>query len=112
MNKTYILKKSYEIEKLLKNKKSVGSKYYVIYYKAKETNDVHIAVSASKKLGDAVVRNYEKRVVKEILRSHLKKLKGLDMLFVIKNNSLNLKFYEKENQIKYLIKKIIGKGEN
>lgn len=112
MNKSYILKKSYEIEKLLKNKKSVGSKFYVIYYKENETKNVHIAVSASKKLGDAVVRNYEKRVVKEILRSHIEKLKGLNILFVIKNNSLDLEFKEKEKQIKYLIKKMTVKGEN
>ena len=111
MNKTYILKKSYEIENLLKNKKSVGSKFYVIYYKESNTQEVHIAVSASKKLGDAVVRNYEKRVVKEILRSNIERLKGLDILFVIKKNSLELEFNEKEKQIKYLVKKITVKGE-
>lgn len=112
MNKSYILKKSYEIENLLKNKKSVGSRFYVIYYKQNNTQHVHIAVSASKKLGDAVVRNYEKRVIKEILRSHIEKLKGFDMLFVIKSNSLDLEFCEKEKQIKYLIKKMTVKGEN
>ena len=32
MNKKYILTKSYDIEKLLQNKSSIGSKYYVIYY--------------------------------------------------------------------------------
>lgn len=111
MNKSNILKKSYEIETLLKNKESVGSKYFVIYYKKKENNDVRIAISASKKLGDAVVRNYQKRVIREILRKNLKKFEGLDLLFVIKANSLVLDYNEKENQIKYLIKKMNIKGE-
>ena len=96
MNKSNILKKSYEIEKLLKNKKSVGSKYYVIYYNYISKDDVHIAISASKKLGDAVDRNYEKRVIRELFRKHIDKIKGFNMLFVIKKNSLELSFEEKE----------------
>ncbi len=111
MNKSNILKKSYDIETLLKNKKSVGSKYFVIYYKECEIPSVRIAISASKKLGDAVVRNYQKRVIREILRKYLKRFEGLEMLFVIKQNALALSFEEKENQIKYLIKKINTKGE-
>ena len=56
MNKKYILKKSYDIEKLLKDKKSVGSKYYVIYYKFSESEIPQIAVSVSKRVGNAVTR--------------------------------------------------------
>ena len=112
MNKNNILKKSYEIERLLKNKKSVGSRYYVIYYNESFKDEVHIAVSASKKLGDAVTRNYEKRVIRELLRKHINDFKGLDMLFVIKSNSLELEFNEKEKQIKYLLKKMYTRGEN
>ena len=111
MNKSNILKKSYEIERLLKNKKSVGSKYYVIYYNENKSDEVHIAISASKKLGDAVDRNYEKRVIRELFRKQIDKLKGLDMIFVIKKNSLDLSFEEKEKQIKYLLKKIVIKGD-
>lgn len=112
MNKSNILRKSYEIEKLLMNKKSVGSRYYVIYYMEASDNEVHIAISASKKLGDAVVRNYEKRVIRELLRKHIEEFKGLDVLFVIKRNSLELDFNEKERQIKYLLKKMYTRGEN
>ena len=112
MNKNNILKKSHEIEKLLKKKKSVGSRYYVIYYIETLNKEVHIAISASKKLGDAVVRNYEKRVIRELFRKHIDELKGFDMLFVIKSNSLELSFDEKEKQIKYLLRKIYARGEN
>ena len=112
MNKSYVLKKSYDIEKLLQNKMSVGSKYYVIYYKNNVNNEVHIAISASKKIGNAVKRNYQKRMIREILRKKIKKIENLDILFVIKTNSLNLTFQEKEQQINYLLKKIKTKGEN
>ena len=112
MNKSNILRKSYEIEKLLKNRKSVGSRYYVIYYMESSSDDVHIAISASKKLGDAVERNYEKRVIRELLRKRINEFKGLDVLFVIKSNSLELDFKEKEKQIKYLLRKMYTRGEN
>ena len=74
MNKKYILKKNYEIEKLVQRKNSVGNKYYAAYFiKTKEQNP-SIAFSISKKIGNAVVRNYEKRVVKEIIRKEINKL--------------------------------------
>lgn len=107
MNRKYSLRKSYEIEKLIKLKQSVGNKFYAIYYEITNDQLPKIAYSVSRKVKTAVKRNYEKRVCKEILRKKLSKLNNLKMLIVIKEPALELSFLDKEKQILNLIEKII-----
>ena len=107
MNHKYSLKKNHEIQKLVsKPNKSVGSKYYVIYYQKAE--GTKIAVSVSKKIGKAIFRNYQKRITREILRLHFNHLQNKEMLVVVKANSLALSFSEKEREIERLLKTIEG----
>ena len=111
MNKDYILKANHEIEELLKDKNSVGSKYYAVYYK-KDAGDTKIAISVSKRLGKANVRNYQKRITKEILREMMPILEGFRMLIVVKTNSMDLSYEEKKMQLKYVLDKMISNNEN
>ncbi len=104
MNKQYILKKNHDIDSLVKFKQSVGNTYYAIYYRKSES--LQIVVSVSKKLGKAVVRNYNKRVIKEIIRKNMDQIPFVNMLIVVKKNSLNLTYLEKEVEIIKLIKRI------
>ena len=106
MKRKYSLKKNYEIEKVLKTKKSVGNKYYAIYYMPNKLTIPQIAISVSKKFGNAVKRNYQKRVVREILRKLIKSLPNYSYLIVVKKKVEELSFFEKENQLIYLLKKI------
>ena len=106
MNKKYSLKKSHDIELLIKKKQSVGNRYFVIYY---DYNDeIKIAISISKKVGKAVVRNYNKRVMREIVRSNIELFKGLACLIVIKEKSTELNYTEKCDEIIKLLNKIKG----
>lgn len=104
MNKSYSLKKNHDIEKLVKIKKSVGTKNFAIYYI--EKSDLKIAYAVSKKYGDAVERNKAKRIVREIIRTNLDKLPNVHMLIVIKPTSIVLTFSEKENEFSYMIRKM------
>lgn len=112
MKKRYSLKKQHIILKLLQNKKTVGNKNYVIYYKETK-DDLKIAISVSKKVGNAVERNYQKRVSRDIISKNIESLYGFSIVFVVKPTAVELDFKEKEKQINYLINKIINKkGEN
>lgn len=112
MNKKYVLKKNEEIGALVKSNKRVGNKYYNIYYN-ENLEGPRVAVSVSKKYGNAVKRNYEKRVTKEIMRGLLPLLPNVDVLIIIKNELKNISFLEKKNQLTYLVNKIIIKtGES
>lgn len=107
MNRKYSLKKSYEIEKLIKKKQSVGNRYYAIYFEYYNEETPKLAFSITKRFKTAVKRNYEKRVTKEIFRKLLPRLKNLKMLVVVKDQVDKLTFQEKEKQINYLIEKIL-----
>ena len=106
MNKKYSLKKSHDIEQLIKKKQSVGHRFFVIYYDYSE--EIKIAISISKKVGKAVVRNYNKRVIREIVRANLELFEGLTCLIVIKEKSTELNYTEKSVEILKLLNKIKG----
>jgi ribonuclease P protein component len=78
----------------------------VIYYDYIENKTPLIALSVSRKVGNAVERNYEKRVVREIIRPLLETIENYKMLIVIKDKSKELSYVEKEENINYLIKKM------
>ena len=107
MNKKYVLKSNQDISKLVGERKSVGNKYFVIYYKKIDSTKPKIAISISKHLGGAVERNHEKRVAREIIRkSCLFDLFHLEALFVLKGPSIELSYEEKEKQIVELVRKV------
>ena len=105
MNRKYSLRKNKDIEQLVRYRVSVGNKYYAIYY-FRHCGEAQIAFSVSKKNGNAVIRNYQKRIVKEIIRSHIDDLNGYKLLIVVKPTSKDLSFIEKKENLEYLIKKI------
>ena len=94
MNKQYRLKKSFEIEKLFKKRISVGNAYFVMYDNLSSIANTRVAISVSKKLGNAVIRNKEKRIIREIIRGNVDTIKGFDILIVEKRKALNLSFEE------------------
>lgn len=104
MNKQYSLKKNYDIQKIFSKKQSVGNGFFAIYYDFYP--DTQIAISISKKLGKAHERNYNKRVVREILRKNIALLENKHMLIVIKEKSLKLVYEQKEVEIIKLLKRI------
>ncbi|MDD4211964.1 MAG: ribonuclease P protein component [Bacilli bacterium] len=106
MNRKYSLKKTKEIDRVFHLKKSVGSKYYAIYYGPGTSSLPQIAISISKKVGNAVKRNYEKRVLREIIRPELEYLKPQHYLIIIKKAVQELSYLAKKEEMGKLIKKM------
>ena len=106
MKKNYRIKKSEDIEKILKNKSSVGNKNYIIYImKNSEAKHFRLAMSVSKKIGNAVVRNRQKRLIKQVFNQYKEEILPYDIFVIARNNSINLTYDEVKNNIGYLLKK-------
>ena len=106
MKKNYRIKKSEDIEQIIKNKKSVGNKNYIIYImKNSEANHFRVATSVSKKIGNAVVRNRQKRLINQVFNIYKDKILPFDIFVIARNNSITLTYSEVENNIVYLLNK-------
>lgn len=110
MNKQYRLKKTFEIEKLIKKRKRFGNSYFVIYYNCSSIGATRVAFSVSKKIGNAVTRNKQKRILREIIRKNIKDINNLDILIVQKIKALDLSMKQKEYELLKIINQIKRKG--
>lgn len=105
MKKEYRIKKSKEIEEVLKNKKYASNPYFNIYIK--ENNENHhfrYAISVNKKIGKAVVRNRIKRQIRSII-SQIAIKANLDVFIIVRSKVLDIDFEEMNKQILYLLRK-------
>lgn len=105
MKKEYRIKKSKEIEDVLKNKKYSANPYFSIY--SKENNENHhfrYAISVNKKIGKAVVRNRIKRQVRSII-SQIKIKDNVDVFIIVRSKVLDIDFAEMQNHILYLLRR-------
>ena len=105
MEKEYRIKQSKEIENILSLKQRVGTKNLIIYFKINEASHFRFSVSVSKKCGNAVKRNYQKRRIREIFRSLSNNILNYDVFVICKNESMNLGYQELYKDILYLLKK-------
>lgn len=114
MKKQYRVKKSKEIENILKNKKYSSNPYFTIYKKNNlETSHFRYAMSVNKKIGHAVVRNRLKRQIRAIIRD-FNIIDNVDIFIIVRNKILDISFNEMQIKLKELFKKqkLIKKGEN
>ena len=114
MNKQYRVKKTIEIEKILKEKNFSGNSYFSVYKrKNPETSHFRYAISVGKKLGNAVVRNKIKRQIRAILNElNIDLNKNIDVFIIAKVKILDISYQEMLKQLKYLFnKQKLIKGE-
>lgn len=98
MKKENRIKKNEEIAKIVLSKQKVKSDYFFIYYK-KSDNITRIAISVSKKIGNSVIRNHAKRIIREVVRPNLKKFSPVDIVVVIKKDLKDVDFEKIKNDM-------------
>lgn len=109
MKKINIIKKEKEINNVIKTGKKYKNKYFIIYVKENELDKHRFCICVSKKLGNAVTRNKNKRQVKDIIdKSKIVFSKNKDYVIII-NREINLiNFDEKKENLINLLKTIEG----
>ena len=108
MKKELRLKKSAEIELVMKKGISKANRTFIVYkHQQPKLEKYRVAVSAPKKLGKAVVRNKVKRQIKAILQQNDNCLEnGYDYFIIARPDVLNIDFATATKQIKHVLKLI------
>ena len=100
MKKINIVQKNTEFKQILDKRKTIGNKYMVIYYNENNLNRNRYGISISKKLGNAVIRNKNKRQLKNIIDKHENLFKKYqDYIIIIKKCFVDLDYSKKEESV-------------
>lgn len=99
------LKKNKDFRNVYENGKSYADKYLVMYVLENNKNINRLGISASKKVGNSVVRHRFARLVRESYRLHENIFNsGLDIVVVARKSAASVGFFEIENALLHLSK--------
>lgn len=110
MKKKEIIKKSNDYTKVINKNNKLKNKYYSLFY-IKSDNTL-FGISIPKKIGNAVIRNKNKRQIKNIIDNNKNNIQnGYNYVIIIRKEILSLSYQEKEQELINLFKKIGEKNE-
>jgi ribonuclease P protein component len=114
MKKIHRLKDSKDFQKVFQQGRSCANRYLVLYYRYNnEGNTYRVGFSVSKKVGNAVVRNRVKRLLREIFRLEGEAIEeSIDFVVVARPLVADLTYEEMKKSLVHLLKKsgVIKKG--
>ena len=83
--------------------KGAVSNSFIIYYVTNNESNNRFCISISKKIGKANVRNYYKRVMKDILSKNIINT-SYDYVIILRNGILNLNYLQIKDEILDILK--------
>ena len=113
MKKINIIQKNKDFKNIIDKQKCFKNSCLLIHYGSNNLNHYRFGISISKKLGNAVTRNYYKRILRNIVDNH-KKLysKGKDYIIILRKACIEMNYSEIEQSFLQLISKIEKESEN
>jgi ribonuclease P protein component len=106
MTEIHKLKKNYEFKKVYNEGRYYVEKYVVMYIIMNNTASNRVGFSVSKKVGNSVVRNRIKRLMKEVYRKYADYNKlGYDIVFTARAGSGSADYKMIEANIASILKK-------
>ena len=110
MKKNIVVKNNYEFQKIIKTGKSVKNNEFIIYYMDNSFNKNRYGISVSKKIGNAVIRNYYKRIIRNICdKNNFIYSKSKDYIIIMRKGCIDLSYDNINESFAYLVKKIENK---
>jgi len=96
-----------DFTRVYRHGKSFANHQFVVYWFNKpEIDRFRLGISASKKIGNAVVRNRMRRLIKEIVRKNEARIiDNVDMVFIVRKGAVQMSFQEMEKSILHVLKK-------
>ncbi len=107
MNKYHTVKKNEDFYNAIHNGYYLKNNLYTIYVISNKTDIYRFGISVSKKLGNAVHRNYYKRQIRTIIDKYKKYYQiGYDYIIILKKDFPLCGFEEKERLFNELLIKL------
>ena len=103
MNKKYIIRNNNEIERIINLSNKTISKCFIIYSNNNNLKYNRYCVSVSKKIGKSNVRNYYKRIIKDILSKN-KFNSSNDYVIILRKLVLEKKYTELKDELIKILK--------
>ena len=95
MKQAVTLKKNYEFRRLYQRGKSWAGRSMVLYCRKNRLNYNRLGITASVKLGNAVIRNRARRRLREVYRlNHLHLCSGYDIILVARGRTATVSWQE------------------
>ncbi|TVY10696.1 ribonuclease P protein component [Paenibacillus cremeus] len=107
MEKKNRLTKREYFDKVYRYGKSAANHQFVLYYMVQPKQEsFRLGVSVSKKLGNAVVRNRIRRLLKEIVRLNAERLPGgYDLILIARKPAAEMSYQEMEKSVLHVLKR-------
>ncbi len=107
MKKEEVVKSNREFDTIIKKGDVKKNNAFVIYYVKNDKEFNRFGISVSKKIGNAVTRNYYKRVIRNICdKSKNLYSNSKDYIIIMRKGLTSLKFDEAKDSMNDLLKKI------
>lgn len=106
MLKKEVLRSKKDFSLLYNRGKSIRERSLILIYRKNGLSYTRRAFLASKKVGNSVVRNRARRLLKESFRHLEKDVKpGYDLIFIARNSIVDLKCFDVEESMQNALKK-------
>lgn len=107
MRRKLRLRNREEFSRIYRGGRSFANGQFVVYWsKRSNAESFRVGISASKKIGNAVVRNRMRRLVKEIVR-HMEGeiLPNVDFILIVRKPATTMSYAQLEGSIKHVLRK-------
>ena len=107
MHRKLRLRNRADFSRIYRGGKSFANGQFVVYWsKQPAAEPFRLGVSASKKIGNAVVRNRMRRVVKEIVRHNAERIAPhVDLILIVRKPAVEMKTKELEKSVIHVLKR-------
>lgn len=107
MQRKLRLRNRADFSRVYRGGKSFANSQFVVYWSRQRIADpFRLGVSVSKKVGNAVVRNRMRRVVKEIIRHYEGKIAPqTDLIIIVRKPAITMKYAELEKSIAHVLRR-------
>lgn len=105
MKVKYRVKTHEDFQEVIKEKKTVSNRIYVLYYKKNELNHSRVGISSSKKLGNAVTRNKIRRQIRMMAQQVINFENSIDYCIIVRKSYLKQTFEDNKKELSILIEK-------